>query len=99
MQTGELKVGAMVAVNALGNVIDPVTGERLAGPLSEDRRTVLETEEIMIESYAKKGDLFTRNTTIGIVATNATFSKAQATKIASMAHNGMREQSGRPFDV
>jgi len=88
LQTGELKVGAMVAVNALGNVIDPVAGEALAGPLSEDRKTILETEEVMIESYGKKGDLFSRNTTLGIVATNAAFSKAQATKIASMAHKG-----------
>jgi len=88
LQTGELKVGAMVAVNALGNVIDPVAGEALAGPLSEDRKTILETEEVMIESYGKKGDLFSRNTTLGIIATNAAFSKAQATKIASMAHNG-----------
>ncbi len=88
VQTGELKVGAMVAVNALGNVIDPITGERLAGPLREDRKAILETEEVMIESYAKKGDLLGRNTTIGIIATNAAFSKAQAKKIASMAHNG-----------
>jgi len=88
LQVGDLKVGALVAVNCLGNVIDPVTGEKLAGPLDEDMLTVTDTEEIMIKSYSEKKDLFSSNTTIGIVATNAAFTKAQAAKLASMAQNG-----------
>jgi L-aminopeptidase/D-esterase-like protein len=47
-----------------------------------------DTEEIMINSYSDKKNLFTGNTTIGVVATNATFTKAQATKLASMAQDG-----------
>jgi L-aminopeptidase/D-esterase-like protein len=88
LQAGDLKVGALVAVNCLGDVIDPVAGEKLAGPFNEDMLTVADTEEIMIKSYSGKKDLFSGNTTIGIVATNASFTKAQAAKLASMAQNG-----------
>ena len=51
-------------------------------------RTLADTEEIMIKSYSDTKNLFSGNTTIGIVATNADFTKAQATKLASMAQNG-----------
>ena len=88
LQTGDFKVGALVAVNCLGDVIDPLTGERLAGPLNEDLLTLGDTEEIMIRSYAEKRNLFSGHTTIGVVATNAAFTKGQATKLASMAQNG-----------
>lgn len=88
IQTGALQVGALVAVNCLGDVIDPQTGEQLAGPLKEDLRTMATTEEIMISRYSDQADLFSGNTTIGIIATNAGLTKAQAGKLASMAHNG-----------
>jgi len=83
-----LKVGALVAVNCLGHVIDPHTGERLAGPLSEDMKTVLDTEAIMLNAFSGKKNLFSGNTTIGVVATNGRFTKTEATKLASMAQNG-----------
>lgn len=83
-----LKVGALVAVNCLGDVVDPLTGERVAGPLNDDMRTLADTEAIMIDSYAEQKDLFSGNTTLGVVVTNAGVTKAQATKLASMAQNG-----------
>lgn len=88
LQIEELKVGALVAVNCLGDVLDPETGEKLAGPLNEDMQTLADTEAIMIEAYADRRNLFSGNTTIGVVAVNAAFTKSQMTKIASMAHNG-----------
>jgi L-aminopeptidase/D-esterase-like protein len=88
LQAGELKVGALVAVNCLGDVMDPATGEKVAGPLNEDRASLLSTEELMVESCSEKKNLFAGNTTIGVVATNAGLTKAQATKLASMAQNG-----------
>jgi L-aminopeptidase/D-esterase-like protein len=88
LQVGDLKIGALVAVNYLGDVVDPLTGKRLAGPLNEDMRTLADAEEIMIVSYADKKNLFSGHTTIGVVATNAALTKSEATKIASMAHNG-----------
>ncbi|MCE5264838.1 MAG: P1 family peptidase [Deltaproteobacteria bacterium] len=83
-----LQVGALVAVNCLGDVVDPATGERMAGVLAQDGRSLADTEEIMIRSFAEKRDLFGGNTTIGVVATNASLTKAQAAKLASMAQNG-----------
>ncbi len=88
LQVGDLKVGALVAVNCLGDVVDPLSAKKIAGPLNEDRRTLVDTEAIMIDAYADKRNLFSGNTTIGVVATNAAFTKAQATKLASMAHDG-----------
>jgi len=88
LQAGDLKVGAMVAVNCLGDILDPLTGEKLAGPLNENMQTLADTESIMIQNCSEKKNLFAGNTTIGIVATNAAFTKTQATKLASMAQNG-----------
>ncbi|NLX52557.1 MAG: P1 family peptidase [Deltaproteobacteria bacterium] len=88
LEVDRLQVGALVAVNCLGDVIDPQTGEKLAGLLAEDGRTPADTEEVMIAAYAEKKNLFAGNTTIGVVATNAALEKAQAAKLASMAHNG-----------
>ena len=88
LQTENLKVGALVAVNCLGDVVDPLTGKKLAGPLNEDMQSLADTEEIMVQSYSNLGSPLGSNTTLGIVATNAALTKAQATKLASMAHNG-----------
>lgn len=88
LQIDTLKIGALVAVNCLGDVIDPNTGERLAGPLNEDMRTHGDTEETMVESYRSPRHLVSTNTTIGIVATNAELTKSQTTKVTSMAQDG-----------
>jgi L-aminopeptidase/D-esterase-like protein len=88
VQVGALKIGALVAVNCLGDVIDPETGERLAGLLNEDLTKLADTEAVMIQSYATKKNLFAGNTTIGIIATSAILTKSQAAKLASMAQNG-----------
>jgi len=88
VQAGPLKIGAIVAVNCLGDVIDPETGDRVAGVLNEDMTGIADTEALMVQSYAEKKNLFAGNTTIGIVATNAILTKSQAAKLASMAQNG-----------
>lgn len=88
VQVGNLKVGAIVAVNALGDIIDPDTGKILAGLLGEDGRTLVGTEDVMSHKYSEKKNLFSGNTTIGVVATNGIFTKPETNKLASMAHNG-----------
>lgn len=88
VQVGELQVGAVIAVNCLGDVIDSSTGEIIAGALNEDKKTFADTEEIMISRYSEKKNLFSGNTTIGVVITNGKFTKSEMNKIASMAHNG-----------
>lgn len=88
VQVGNLMVGAVVAVNCLGDVIDPNSGTILAGAFQEDCSTFLDSEVGMIEQYDKSANAFTGNTTIGVIMTNAVMTKSQANKIASMAHNG-----------
>lgn len=88
LQVESLKVGALVAVNCLGDVVDPLTGKKLAGLLNETLDGLDDTETVMVQSFSDKRNLFSGNTTIGVVATNASFTKAQAAKLASMAHNG-----------
>lgn len=87
-QAGGLKVGAIVAVNALGDVIDIDTGKAIAGLLSEDKSKIISTEQAMYDQYENQTNLFSGNTTIGVIVTNAKLTKTQATKIASIAHNG-----------
>jgi L-aminopeptidase/D-esterase-like protein len=88
LQVEELKVAALVAVNCLGDVIDPSNGKILAGTLKEDGKTLANTEDLMIKQYSKKKNFFGENTTIGVVVTNGKLNKSQANKLASMAHNG-----------
>ena len=88
IQTGELKIGAIVVVNALGDVYDWRTGTQIAGLLNEDRSGLRSTPEYMRGSYAVFGNKFTGNTTVCAVLTNARFDKAQLCKIAGMAHDG-----------
>lgn len=87
VQVGDLKVGAIVAVNALGDIIDPETGEILAGLLDEKGERLIGTENEMLKVYNKRKNLFSGNTTIGLIVTNGKLTKAEANKLASMAHN------------
>lgn len=88
VQTGSLLVGAVVAVNCFGDVIDPTSGAVLAGSYRENPFAFLSTEDGMIEQYSSRSNAFAGNTTIGVVITNGALTKAQANKVASMAHNG-----------
>lgn len=88
IQIGDLQIGAIVAVNCLGDVIDPETGEVLAGLLDQEGKTLIGTENILIQKYDEKKNIFSGNTTIGVIATNGTFTKSEANKLASIAHNG-----------
>lgn len=87
-QAGDLKVGALVAVNCLGDVVDPVTGKKRAGLLNEDRTAVDDTENEMVDALKAGSNLFAGNTSLGVIVTNADLTKARAAKLASMAHNG-----------
>ena len=85
-RVGELKVAAIVAVNALGDVINPMTGEQVAGLTSEDGTELVDTRTELYK-ITKSTDMFTGNTCIGIVVTNAGLSKAEMSKVASMTRN------------
>ncbi len=92
-----LVVAAIVAVNAVGDVIDPATGEVIAGARTEDGKGLADARELVRSGALtggpkpghKEGDGPATNTTIGVVATNAELTQAQATKVAQMAHDGL----------
>lgn len=88
LKVGDLIVGAIVAVNCLGDVIDPEDGKAVAGVLNEDKDGLRNTEDIMLLQYDNKKNLYNGNTTIGAIVTNAKLTKAETNKVASMAHNG-----------
>lgn len=96
---GGVIVGALVAVNAFGDVIDPRTGNIIAGlrsgrigPLRVGKKEQFADTLAMMKTpigrgifgFASRG-----NTVIGVVATNASLTKSQATKVAQMAHDGL----------
>lgn len=83
---GGIVVGALVVVNAFGDVRDPDTGETLAGPRQDDG-SLGDTVALLPEAATRMG--WGQNTTLGVVATNARLSKVQAAKVAQMAHDGL----------
>jgi L-aminopeptidase/D-esterase-like protein len=78
-----LRIGAIVAVNAIGDVVDPNSGMKIAGLRSGTTLEWLKNQQI--DSMVKS------NTVIGAVATNARLTKAQATKVAQMAQDGLAQ--------
>ena len=83
-----LVVAALVAVNARGNVIDPSTGKVVAGARTEDGKSVADLHAMMRDGSQEFEAISIQNTTLGVVATNAKLTKAQAKKVAQMAHDG-----------
>ena len=88
VQLGELKVGAVVVLNALGDVFDWKTGKKAAGVLKEDKSGFQDTVELMLKTIDVVENRYAANTTLAVVLTNASFSKAELCKIAGMAHDG-----------
>ena len=82
-------VGAIVACNAVGDVIDPDTGRLLAGARTVDGSALLDTRRALLEGEAARMVLPGTNTTIGVVATDAPLTKAQASRLATSAHDGL----------
>jgi L-aminopeptidase/D-esterase-like protein len=85
----ELMVGAVMAVNAFGDVIDPDGGQILAGARSPETDEPIDTLAVMRDRAT--GDVFGSGsrTVIGVVATNATLTKEEVNKVAQMAQDGI----------
>lgn len=84
-----LTVGALVAVNAVGDVIDPTTGKVLAGARTADGKAIMGTLPAILKGEPLSALLGGTATTIGVVATDAKLDKAQCAKVAQMAHDGL----------
>lgn len=81
MESNGLIVGALVAVNAIGDVVDPNSGEKIAGLRSGTSLEWMKNNPARPEIQS--------NTVIGVIGTNARLTKAGATKVAQMAHDGL----------
>ena len=88
VQVGNLQVGAVVAVNAVGDVYDYENGRTLAGLLAADGKTFLDSELAALQAIEAQAEKFVGNTTLGVILTNARLDKAHLCKIAGMAHDG-----------
>ncbi len=87
-----LKVGALAVVNALGDVLDPDTGEILAGVrTAPESREFADAAGLLRQGVVRRrfGEPVAQNTTIGVVATNARLTREQAQKIAQMGQNAL----------
>ncbi|HCI80975.1 MAG TPA: peptidase S58 [Ktedonobacter sp.] len=76
-------VGAIVAVNAFGNIVDPQTGQDIAVPRNPLERSLSATPPTSPDPFG--------NTTIAVVATSASLTKEEVNKVAQMAHNGLAQ--------
>jgi L-aminopeptidase/D-esterase-like protein len=83
-----LIVAALVAVNAAGDVIDPSTAKVVAGVRTADGKSLADARTLLTSGALRQPARLGENTTLGVVATNATLTKTQVTKVAEMAHDG-----------
>ena len=89
LRIGAVTVGALVAVNAIGDVVDPATGRVLAGARGADVRLPRDSVATILGGILPEPALAGMATTIGVIATDAVLTKAQANKLATMAHDGL----------
>ena len=82
-----LLVGALIAVNAFGDIIEPASGRILAGPRNPSGRGFIPTMDVLKNASGASG--MGGNTVIGVIATNAALTKEGANKVAQMAQNGL----------
>jgi L-aminopeptidase/D-esterase-like protein len=86
-----LVVGALVAVNAVGDVVDPATGQVVAGARTADGKGLADARKLLrdgtlLRAVAPRAG---ENTTIAIVATNARLTKTEVNRVALMADDGL----------
>jgi L-aminopeptidase/D-esterase-like protein len=82
-------VGAIIAVNALGDVVDPETGRVVAGARTADGRGLLDARRALLRGEEARPLLAGSNTTIGVIATDAVINKMQAGRLATLGHDGL----------
>lgn len=87
IKVGDLVVSAIVAVNSFGDIYDYETNKQIAGVYDYENNKLLNTISIL-KGEGLNLDFPMKNTTIGVIATNAILTKAEGNKIAQMSHNG-----------
>ena len=84
-----ITVAAIVAVNAVGDIVDPASGRIVAGARSADGRTLLGATQAILRGESPASFLPASATTLAVVATDALLTKAEANKLAQMSHDGL----------
>lgn len=82
-------VGALVACNPLGDVVDPATGRVIAGARTADGRALLDIRRALLAGEAPRPILAGTNTTLAVLATDAPITKVQAHRLAQAGHDGL----------
>ena len=82
-------MAAMVAVNAYGGVVDYKTGRTIAGPRREHGPDFYDSVELLLQERHARESLPLANTTIGVIATDASLTKAQVNFLAALSHDGL----------
>lgn len=82
-------VAALIACNAVGDVIDPDTAEVICGARTVDGLHLLDSRRALLAGHAPRPLLAGTNTTIGVIATDAVITRVQATRLAQMGHDGL----------
>jgi L-aminopeptidase/D-esterase-like protein len=97
---GEINLGVLVVVNALGDIVDPTSGNIIAGARNPQTGDFLNTAEYLKENHIDPFQPST-NTTLAVVATDALLTKEEAIKVAEMAQDGVSRTirpAHTPFD-
>ncbi|MEJ6022410.1 P1 family peptidase [Ramlibacter sp. PS4R-6] len=89
LRVGDVTVGAIVACNAVGDVVDPETSTVIAGARTADGKSLVDARRAILAGELPQSVFSGTNTTIGVVATDAALTKAQATRLATIAHDGL----------
>lgn len=88
LRAGRLIVGAIVAVNAFGDAVDPSSGQIIAGTRTPNNDGFIKSSSAL-RSAVVRNALALKNTVIGVVATNARLDVAQVNEVAAAAHDGL----------
>jgi L-aminopeptidase/D-esterase-like protein len=89
VRVGGVTVGALIVCNSLGDVVDPQSGQVIAGARTPDGKSLLDTRRALLAGESPKPILAGSNTTIGVIATDAVITKLQASRLALSAHDGL----------
>ena len=84
-----ITVGALIACNALGDVVDPDTAQVIAGARTRNGKALIDTRRALLRGEPPKPLLAGTNTTIGLIATDAVITKVQASRLAMVGHDGL----------
>ena len=89
IRVGKVTVGALIACNAAGDVISPHTTSPLAGARTADGLRLRDSRRSLLQGERPSSLLAGTNTTIGVIATDATIDKVQAHRLAVVSHDGL----------